>query len=117
MTIPPSKLAAARIAAAEVLTAEGLQGTNWAFADGTDRLRGVAELTTFDVRWRVGKRGEIVVSLGRRGGRIRALVAPKDFGELSPDEAERAARKLAKVTAIARKVEAAIAKVAGEEER
>ncbi len=117
MTTPPSKLAAARLAAAEVFIAEGLAGTNWEFANGTDSLRGVAELTAFDVRWRVGKHGEIIVSLVRRGGRIRALVAPQKFGELSVEEADKAAAKLAKVVAVARKVEAAIAKVAGEEER
>lgn len=113
MKITSSKLVAARLAAAEVFIAEGLEGTNWGeHEDDADTLRRVAEAATFHVRWWVGKRGWIDVAIVDKRGDVSIAVEPQKLGRLSAHEAIGAAALLAKLADIARKVEAAIAEAA-----
>ena len=112
MTLSPTKLADARIAAAEVFIADGLAGTNWGDReDADDTLRRVAEAAPFFVRYVVHERGTIDVRVDERRGRMFVDVEPVKLGRLSPDDAERAALLLQRAIAVARKVEAAIAEV------
>jgi hypothetical protein len=116
VTLPPSKLAAARIAAAEIFIAEGLQGTNWAEPDA-EPLRLLAEEDdfTFTVKYPVAV-GSICVGVEEHRGEVRVFIAAEDIGRMSRVQAIDAAMMLLRAEDIARKVEAAIAKVAGEGE-
>jgi hypothetical protein len=110
MTLSPSKLAAARLAAAEVFIAEGLQGTNW---DSVE-LRSAARDDGFFVAYEVGD-GLVCVSVGSEGEPLRVAIDLEFLTDLPPDEAARVPAAIERAVAVARKVEAAIAKVEGEE--
>jgi hypothetical protein len=109
VTISPSKLAAARLAAAEVFITDGLQGTNWTNPDG---LRALAEVAGFSVWYRLDEAAGAWVDVREREDGLRVSVTVRGFRDLAVHRAIEAAAVVAKAAEIARKVEAAIAKVA-----
>jgi hypothetical protein len=113
MTLPPTKLAAARLAAAEIFIAEWLQGTNWTNPDG---LRSLAEVAGFSVWYRLDEAAGAWVDVREREDGLRVSVTVRGFRDMAVHRAIEAATVVAKAAEIARKVEAAIAKVAGEGE-
>ncbi|MGK3995052.1 hypothetical protein [Sorangium sp. So ce1024] len=107
MTLHPSKLAAARLAAAEVFIAEGLQGTNWS----PEPLRRIAAEMDFRVRYQASfAKGSVDIHVDEQRGEISVRVEPRHLDSLSPADAFRAADQIRTVAEIARKVEAAIAR-------
>jgi hypothetical protein len=123
MTTPPAKLAAARLAAAEIFIADGLQGTAMHEAaataqrltagafkyDPADELRSVAGRTAFCVSY-MARLGRIDVNVGF--GDHDADVWVQTLGTSSSvDSAAEFAQVLQRAVAVARKVEAAIREV------
>jgi hypothetical protein len=116
VTIPPSKLTAARLAAAEVIIAEGLTGTNWA-GRGPEWLRRAATNLkfSFDVSYHVHPKQDeqspaaILVHVYEECGGVSVAVEPRHLGKLSTAQAAETVTQLARIAEVARKVEAAIA--------
>lgn len=108
MKLPPSKLAAARLAAAEVFIAAGLDGTDWQDAD---TLRQITERFWCRVRYTAGT-GSIDILVGMYGDEVKVRIATGQLGTLSIEETAAAAQVLHRVIGIARKVEAAIEEAA-----
>lgn len=113
MKLPPSKLAAARLAAAEVFIAAGLGGTNW----DAEKLRRIAAEMDFRVRYPASfaspaGAGSVDVHVDETRGEIRVRVEPRHLDSLSPADAFHAADQIRSVAEIARKVEAAIEEAA-----
>lgn len=111
MTLSPPKLAAARLAAAEVFIADGLAGTNWE----PWRLRRIAAEMDFRVRYpasfgSAAGSGSVDIHVDEQRGEIHVRVEPRRLDSLSPADAFRAADRIREVAEIARKVEAAIAR-------
>lgn len=108
MTLSPTKLAAARLAAAEVFIAEGLPGTNYE-ARGEEALRRAAKNLTFSfgLSYLTGK-GSVVVNI-RRGEPVEVAVDLEGFYEMSPTDVVDMSAHISRAGGIARKVEAAIA--------
>lgn len=106
MSIHPSKLAAARLAAAEVFIAEGLSDTSWE----DEELRVVAADNDFAVDYTVAD-GFVSVCVGDRDGTMRATIDFEFLQDLELQDASAVVAVAQRVIFIARKVEAAIAAV------
>lgn len=104
MKVQPSKLAAARLAAAEVFIAEGLANTNWDEIE----LRAVARKDSFAVAYEVGD-GLVCVSVGAEDGPLRVAIDLEFLTDLPLAEAARVPAAIESALRVARKVEAAMA--------
>lgn len=107
------KLRAARVAAAEVFIAGGLESTDW----DADKLRAWAAVSDFWVKYsafdgepRDGISPAIELRVDQRQrGEFVVTVEPRNLGRLSVEEAFRVATRIASVSKLARKAQAAIA--------